>query len=260
MTVHGPSEFYDVEGEALPQKARSATFVVCISDFARSQLMAFLEEREWDKLEIVHCGVDPGAFAPVSREGREGPLRLLAVGRLTQVKGQAVMLEAVSQLKARGIDVHVDVVGDGPRREALERLVVDLDVADRVAFAGAVGQDDIRGFYDRADAFVLSSFAEGVPVVLMEAMAAGLPVVAPGVMGVPELVRDGENGRLARPGRADEFAAAIAGLATAPDERRALGAAAREAVIREFNIADSAARLSELFSRYAGGPSGVSRG
>jgi glycosyltransferase involved in cell wall biosynthesis len=252
MTVHGPSEFYDVEGEALPQKVRAATFVVCISDFARSQLMAFAEEEHWAKLHVVHCGVDPGTFAPVHRDGREPPLRLLSVGRLTQVKGQAVLIDAIAQLRERGVEVAVDVVGDGPKRADLERIAADSGVADRVTFAGAIGQDRIRSYYDRADAFAISSFAEGIPVVLMEAMASELPVVAPGVMGIRELVHDGDNGRVVRPGRADELADAIEELARDPERRRELGRAGRHTVQAEFDIAASARELAELFDTYAG--------
>jgi len=251
MTVHGPAEFYDVEGESLPAKVRDSAFAVCISDFARSQLMAFTEEEHWDKLHIVHCGVDPDAFAPVERAGRDGPLELLCVGRLTQIKGQAVLLEALARLVADGVDVRLSVIGDGPRRQALERIAAERGLAGRVHFAGAVGQDEIGGYYDRADVFVLSSFAEGVPVVLMEAMASGLPVVAPAIMGVGELVRDGVNGTLVRPGRVDEFAAAIAGLASDARGRRELGAAARSTVRAEFDIARSATQLAGLFERYA---------
>jgi glycosyltransferase involved in cell wall biosynthesis len=250
MTVHGPSEFYDVEGEALPAKVREATFVVCISDFARSQLMAFAGEEHWDKLHVVHCGVDPEAFAPVPRETREGTLELLSVGRLTQVKGQAVALRALAQAIGRGVDARLTIVGDGPKRADLERIAADAGVADRVEFAGAVGQDRIRARYDRADAFVLSSFAEGIPVVLMEAMSAELPVIAPQVMGVGELVRPGVNGLLARAGRADEYAAAIERLARDPAERLALGRAARSTVREEFAIDDSARQLAGLFERY----------
>jgi glycosyltransferase involved in cell wall biosynthesis len=249
-TVHGPTEFYDVVGEALPAKVRDATFTVCISDFARSQLMAFVEEQHWDKLHVVHCGVDPRGFTPVDRGGREGPLRLLSVGRLTQIKGQAVMLDAVARLKERGVDVHLEVVGDGPRRDALERITADLGVDDRTTFAGAIGQDRIREWYDRADAFVLSSFAEGIPVVLMEAMACELPVVAPGIMGIRELVEDGQSGRVVRPGRTDELAAALEDLTDAAVRRR-LGAAAREKVLAEFEIGRSAEQLAELFETYA---------
>lgn len=250
MTVHGPSEFFDVEGEALPQKVHDATFVVCISDFARSQLMAFSDERDWDKLAIVHCGVDPDQFAAVPRHDRPGPLELLTVGRLTQVKGQAVALDALTRLTAWGIDARLTLVGDGPKRADLERIAGELGVTDLVRFEGAVGQDRIGAYFDRADVFVLSSFAEGVPVVLMEAMASELPVLAPGVMGVRELVHDGVNGRVLPPGRADEYAEAIADLAGSPGDRRRLGAAGRETVSAEFDIAKSAERLAALFAGY----------
>jgi colanic acid/amylovoran biosynthesis glycosyltransferase len=254
MTVHGPAEFYDVEGEALPAKTREATFVACISDFARSQLMAFVDEDEWSKLHIVHCGVDPLAFAPVDRGIRSGRTQILCVGRLTRIKGQAVLLDAVARLRERGVDVEVTLIGDGPKRADLEGMVERLRLGDRVTLAGSVGQDAIRPYFDRADLFALTSFAEGVPVVLMEAMACELPVIAPQVMGVGELVRDGVNGRLLPPGRADLVAAAIEELARDPERRRALGAEGRATVQREFDISSSVAELATLFDRYAASP------
>ena len=254
MTVHGPSEFYDVEGEALAEKVHSADFVACVSDFARSQLMAFVDEREWDGLHVVHCGVEPALYARerTARDTPNGPLHVLTVGRLTQVKGQAVLIDAVGRLAARGTDVRLTVVGDGPKRGELERIAAGAAPADgRVRFTGAVSQDEIAAYYESADVFALSSFAEGIPVVLMEAMAYGLPVVATRVMGVGELVEDGRSGLLVNPGRPDLMADAIARLAGDAELRGAIGAAGRATVEQEFDVRRSAQRLAGLFERYA---------
>lgn len=251
LTVHGPAEFYDVARERLGRKVRSADLVVCISDFARSQLTGLVEEEHWGKLRVVHCGVDPQAFQPssgrASEHGQGGRLRILSVGRMTQVKGQTVLLEAIAALRGRGVEVGATFVGDGPRRAELERLSASLGLDHEVTFAGAVGQDEIRPLYRQADLFCTSSFAEGVPVVLMEAMAMEVAVIAPAIMGIPELVEHGEQGLLVRPARSDLLADAIQRLAENAPERVALGAAGREKVIAEFSIADSADTLAGLF-------------
>ena len=250
MTVHGPSEFYDVRGQAVGAKVTEADFAVAISDFGRSQLMGLVDEGHWDKLHVVHCGVEPNSYPP--REPRsEGPLRLVTVGRLAPVKGQALLLEAVRELVGKGIDLRLTIVGDGPKREALEAHAERLGVADAVEFTGAVGQDEIAQHYLAADVYVHASFAEGVPVVVMEAMAHRLPVVATGVMGVRELVRDGENGLVVRPARVDELVAAIERLANDPGERERMGDAGRRTVEGEYDVTQSAALLRDLFSRYA---------
>lgn len=252
FTMHGPAEFYDVPGHRLREKARAAAFVACISDFCRSQLMGLVPVDEWDKLHVVHCGLDTTEFTPVDNaSGRDSVLRVLNVARLTGVKGHAVLLEAVAALRDGGRDVRLTIVGDGPERTRLERLAREFGIEDAVDLPGAVGQDRIRDFFAAADVFCLPSFAEGVPVVLMEAMAMGLPVVATRVMGVGELVEDGEHGRLVAPARADRLADALAELAADPGRRELMGQRGRLKVRAEFELDHSAALLAELFEAYA---------
>jgi colanic acid/amylovoran biosynthesis glycosyltransferase len=248
LTVHGPTEFYDVQTERLAAKLHEADFVVAISDFAKSQLMVHLDERHWPKLEVVHCGVPVREFAVPERAPLEGrPARILTVGRLAPQKGQAVLIEAVALLRRSGREVELTIVGDGPKRAGLEERARELGVADRVRFAGAVGQDEIRRHYAAADVFCLSSFAEGVPVVLMEAMATGLPVVAPRIMGIGELVEDGVGGLLVRPARPDRLAAALERLLADPGLRARLGAGGRRRVEEEFEIDEVARELGAVF-------------
>jgi len=251
MTVHGPAEFYDVLNQAVGAKVRQADFAVAISDFGRSQLMGMVDEEHWGKLHVVHCGIEPDSYPPSETEGNGGPLRLVSVGRLAPVKGQALLLEAVRELRNRDADVRLTIVGDGPKRDALETVAQRLGISDVVEFTGAIGQDEIARYYADADMYVHASFAEGVPVVVMEAMAHRLPVIATGVMGVRELVRDGENGLVVRPGRTDELVAAIERLAADADERRRMGEAGRQTVEDEFDVTKSAEQLRDLFARYA---------
>lgn len=252
--MHGPTEFYDVGGYRLTRKMERASFVVCISDFCRSQLMCLVGAEHWPKLRKAHCGVDVDAYRPgstVSDDSADGipeTVRVLCVGRLTSEKGQAVLLRAVAELTRRRLPVELVFVGDGPTRAALQELAQSLDIGERVIFAGSVGQDTIRSHYAAADLFCLPSFAEGVPVVLMEAMAMGLPVVTTRIMGTLELVDHGVSGLLVSPGRADQLAGALAELIAAPDRREAMGRAGRKKVCAEFEIERSARRVHELFA------------
>jgi glycosyltransferase involved in cell wall biosynthesis len=251
FTVHGPVEFYDIPGFRLPDKARRAAFVACTSDWARSQVRAFLDPGDWEHVELQRMGVDPARFTPDGRvDGGDGPMRILTVGRLAGVKGQAVLLDAMGELARRGVSVALTIAGDGPERSRLERRAAELGIHDRVAFVGAVANDRVADLYANADAFCTSSFAEGVPTVLMEAMACGLPVVATHIAGIPELVEDGVTGLLVPPARADALAAALERLATRPDKRAEMGRAARAAVVEERDERRSAARLLELIAKW----------
>jgi glycosyltransferase involved in cell wall biosynthesis len=253
FTMHGPNELYDVSRFQLAEKAASAAAVVCISDFARSQVMGFAPEAAWPRFQVVHCGLDPTEF---DRDGAgpppPGAFRVLYVGRLVPFKGQAILLEAIASLRSSGLDARLTLIGDGPSRQDLQRRAAELGLGDAVDFAGAVGQDEIRAHYAAADAFCLPSFAEGVPVVLMEAMAMRLPVVTTRIMGISELVDDGDNGLLVRPGRADELVAALGRLARDPELRSRLGDRGREKVVAEFDVRESGVRLALLFRAVSG--------
>jgi glycosyltransferase involved in cell wall biosynthesis len=165
---------------------------------------------------------------------------------MVAVKGQAVLLAAVARLVHGDVDVELTIVGDGPLRSRLEAAAREHGIADRVRFAGRVGQDDILAFYEAADVFVLSSFAEGIPVVLMEAMATELPIVASRIHGIPELVEDFRHGLLVPAGRSDLLAAAVAELADDPARRASMGRAGRRQIAERFELGRSAERLADV--------------
>jgi len=248
FTAHGV-DIDDADQVALAEKVRDADLVVCVSDFGRSRLMALVDEPHWGKLHVVHCGVDLTAFAPVGREPRAA-FSILSVGRLVAVKAHGVLVDAVGALRAEGVDVQLTLVGDGPRRAALEALVRERALSGCVRFAGRVGQDEIAAYYRDADVFCLPSFAEGVPVVLMEAMASGVPVISTRVNGIPELVEDGVSGLLVVPGRSDLLATALRRLAEDPARRVELGAGGRARVADQFEVDACAAELAGLFAAF----------
>ena len=259
FTMHGPTEFFDVGHFRLAEKLRHARFVVCISDFTRSQLMSLCDPEAWDKLHVIHVGIPIKQFTNHGKEASSSAdPTILFIGRQVPEKGQGVLLEAVALLAERGLSVDVTFAGEGAARPDFERLAERLGIASRTSFPGAVGQDDICALYASASVFCLPSFAEGVPAVLMEAMAMETPVVSTRITGVPELIEDGHTGLLVAPGRADQLADALERLLTDPALCRELGLAAREKILREFNTESSVGQLHALFLRELAPKSGRS--
>ncbi|MDF9391631.1 MULTISPECIES: glycosyltransferase family 4 protein [Methylococcus] len=250
FTVHGPDEFYDAPGYRLADKIAGADFVVCISHYARSQLMKLSPVTHWNKFEVCRLGVDPARFAPREAKVAGAVFELLCVGRLVPAKGQHILLEALARLFARGRRVHLTLVGQGPDRPSLETHARRLELGDAVDFTGAVNQDEITGYYSAADAFVLPSFAEGLPVVLMEAMALGVPCITTHITGVPELIRDGIEGLLVAPSDVEGLATAIERLMDDPALGMRLTEAGRTKVLAEYDLNASIARLAAAFERW----------
>jgi colanic acid/amylovoran biosynthesis glycosyltransferase len=247
LSIHGPTEFEAVEKVDLAAKLQDAAAVACISDFTRSQVMRQLDPSEWPKLCVVRMAVDTARYQPGAGRRREGPLRILDVGRLVPEKGAPVLLDAVAKVLSRGTDVEVKIVGDGPLRQALVSQISRLGLGERVELLGPLGQDELPKTYQWADVFCLPSFQEGLPVVLMEAMASGLPVVTSAVAGIPELV-DGTNGFLLPAGRADLIADALEQLASDPERRRELGRAGRQRVVRDHAMDLTASDMLRFLS------------
>lgn len=248
FTMHGPTEFTNVDRFRLAEKVRRARFVVCISDYARSQLMALSDPAMWGKLHVVHVGVPSERFAPPDRvTDATSANRILCVGRLVPEKGHVILLQAAAELQRRGINVEVDLVGEGPTRASLEHLAEELGVGSQIHFHGAVGQDDIRSFYARASLFCLPSFAEGIPGVLMEAMAMELPVISTRITGISELVTDKLDGLLVSPSRLDQLVDAILTVVTDATYARELGRQGRAKVLSCFNAATAGEDMLRLF-------------
>jgi colanic acid/amylovoran biosynthesis glycosyltransferase len=246
FTMHGPAEFFEPHYWRIDEKIRRALFVACISHFCRSQAMIFGPQDKWDRMHIVHCGVDPALFSPVTHAGVG--TRLLFVGRLASVKGLPMLLDAVARVKATHPGVKLAVAGDGPDRQRLTDQAKRLGIESNVEFLGYRSQAQVRELLQRTDVFVMGSFAEGVPVVLMEALAAGVPVVATQIAGIPELVEPGVNGLLVPPGDAGSLAVAIGTLVADPALRESFGRRGRAKVAAEFNIHREAALLGAILT------------
>ena len=254
FTAHGSDLHRD--RTMLREKVAEAAFVVAISDYNRDLIVAECGEKYRDKTLVIHCGVDTDVFRPRSngtvRKRIAGPLNILCVGTLHEVKGQTYLLEACRLLDEHGVDFACHFVGDGPDRATLTKRSSEAGLKDRVHFHGPRTRDEITQLLRQADIVVAPSVPtgdgrrEGIPIALMEAMASGLPVVASGISGIPELVEDGRNGLLVPPRDAQALADAIERLA-APLVREQFSQEGREKVEQEFDLHKNAAALAERF-------------
>jgi glycosyltransferase involved in cell wall biosynthesis len=245
LTVHGPDEFYDVEKFYLRQKVEQAKFILCISDFCRSQLMRVVAPEHWNKMHVVRLGIDPDVFVPRLKYSPDRRLEVLCVGRLVPSKGQLILLCACSLLHAQGVFLRVRLVGDGPDRKHLEEFASQMKID--VIFEGAKNHDQTRSLLKHADIFALASFAEGVPVALMEAMAMEIPCVSTMIAGIPELIRNGLDGLLVPASSVDALASALRRLADDPLLRSTLASAGRARVLNLYNLPRNVSTLAVCF-------------
>ncbi len=249
FTVHGPEEFDRPGALHLREKVASAAFVVAISSYGRSQLFRWSDLRDWPRIKVVHCGLDAGFLA---RDGGNPPAapRFVCVGRLCEQKGQLLLVEAVSRLAREGLPVELVLAGDGEMRAQIEAAMVEHGVKDRIRITGWISGAEVAAEIVAARALVLPSFAEGLPVVVMEAMALSRPVVSTFVAGIPELVRPGIEGWLVPPGDVEALVGSMRECIEAtPQTLARLGAAARERVAVRHDANAEAAKLLRLFTR-----------
>jgi glycosyltransferase involved in cell wall biosynthesis len=247
FTVHGSDEWDQPRQYKLPDKVARASFAVCISQYTRAQLARWSDPEHRHRLHVVHCGLDrdfldaPAVPVPDNR-------RLVCVGRLCREKAQGVLLDAVALLRQRGVDVELVLAGDGEARAKLERRIREYDLGDRVTITGWISSDEVRRLLRESRGLVLPSLMEALPVVLMEAMAMGRPVVSTYVGGIPELVRPGVDGWLVPASAVDELADAIEALMRTPVEvldRRAEDG--RQRVRARHDVHVEVAKLEILF-------------
>jgi glycosyltransferase involved in cell wall biosynthesis len=249
-TIHGPEEFDNAVGFYLAQKVAAARFLCAISQYARSQLMRASRPEHWSKIEVSPLGVDPARFAPRPHRASPAIFEIVSVGRLAPAKAHAILIESIALLMKQGrSNIRLRIAGGGPEHMALKQLIAQHGVKDHVLLEGPCNQDKVRQMYRESDLFALASFAEGVPVVLMEAMSMEIPCLATWITGVPELIRHGEDGWLVPPSDPLVLADAIAHLIDHPDLRRQLGANGRLRVEERYNLRKNTELLSRIFRR-----------
>lgn len=243
LTVHGPEEFDMPSSLSLATKLAHARFVVAISSFCRSQLFRWADPSVWRRVVEVHCALDGGYFTTPPVPVPAAP-RFVCVGRLAPEKGQLLLLQAVARVRARGIALALTLAGDGPDRAALEAEIARLGLGDAVEITGWVDNARVRELVLGARALVLASFAEGLPVVIMEALALRRPVIATYVAGIPELVLPGDSGWLVPPGDVGALADALADAAQRPPEAlTAMGERGHRRALERHDATREAERL-----------------
>jgi colanic acid/amylovoran biosynthesis glycosyltransferase len=250
FTVHGPDEFFRAVG--LREKIHRADFVVAISSFGRSQLCMWTPHQQWSKIKVVHCGLEKGFYDGAPALPAMPAPRLVCVGHLAEAKGHLLLVEAAARIAAAGITFELVFAGDGPLRPEIEALIAQYRLSERVRITGWISGQQVRDEILAARALVLPSFAEGLPVVIMESMALYRPVISTYVAGIPELVQPGENGWLVPAGSVEELARAIeACLSEVPQKLQQMGELSHRRAVARHSIDTEAGKLAELF-RLAG--------
>ncbi len=246
FTVHGPSEYDAPLGFSLGRKIEASRFVVAITSFGRSQLRRWVSPSLWDRIRIVHCGVSEEFLA----DAEEVPdvARFVCVGRLTPQKGQIVLLEALALLRDRGRRPHLVLGGDGEMRDDIEAAIDRLGLREQVTITGWISEAEVRQHIAESRCMVMPSFAEGLPVVIMESLAMRRPVISTFIAGIPELVVPGEVGWLAPASDVERLADCMMDALDAPIDRlRAMGSRGRELVREHHRIATEVERLEGFF-------------
>jgi colanic acid/amylovoran biosynthesis glycosyltransferase len=253
FTVHGPEEFDKPSSISLREKIQGSEFVAAVSSFGRSQLYRHCGYDQWAKIRVVRCGVDDAFLAPPPVRPADSRKVLVCVGRICEQKGQLLLIEAVAALKRRGTQVSVVLVGDGELRKDAERRIEDLGVQELVTITGWASSEQVREHLLSARALVLPSFAEGLPVVIMEALALERPVLSTYVAGIPELVEDGVSGWLVPAGSVEALTDALERVHNTPEsELQRLGAEGRRRVLAQHAIGDAVSPLVEAFTKRGG--------
>lgn len=252
FTAHGPEEFDKPEFLGLGEKIRRAAFVVAISSFGRSQLYRWIEHEHWNKVNIIHCGLEQSFYDVSPPQIPEKP-RLVCVGRLCEQKGQLLLLEACRNLREKGLEFDLVLAGDGEMRFEIERMINAYHLGANVKITGWISSNQVREEILASRGMVLPSFAEGLPMVIMEAMALRRPVISTYVAGIPELVIPGQNGWLVPAGSVLELSTAIEELLSASTQQlKDMGDAAYARVRQRHDVDTEAKKLVALFLESAG--------
>lgn len=246
-----------VDRHMLGRKIAEASFAVAISRDNLEEMVAECGEWARDRIDVIHCGVDTALLSPRTRArpDPDRPTTILCIGTLHEVKGQAVLIDACRRLRDEGVAIRCRLIGDGEDEATLRAKVAAAGLDDVVSFEGRLTRAEVIDALADADMLIAPSVVasngkrEGIPVVLMEAMSCGLPVIASRLSGIPELVEDGVSGILVEPGDASALASAIARLAADAETRERMGASARERVVRDFDLTTNAATVLARIDR-----------
>jgi colanic acid/amylovoran biosynthesis glycosyltransferase len=245
FTVHGPDELDAPEFHKLGPKIQDSEFVIAITDFCAGQLRRWVGHEHWDKIRVVHCTVGDEFFAnarPIDPASKQ----LVAVGRLSAQKGQLLLVEAFADAVDQGLDATLVLAGDGDLRGKIEAVAQERGIVDRLRITGWISGEQVRDEILASRAMVLPSFAEGLPMVIMEAFALRRPVLTTYIAGIPELVVDGENGFLIPSGSRPRITEALHRVMKTPvAELDEMGRKGQEAVRKQHYTPVETAKLAE---------------
>jgi len=247
FTVHGPEEFDKAKAIALDEKIKRSAFVVAVSSFGKSQLYRWCEYDQWSKIHVIHCGVDELFLKQEATPIPDQP-RLVCIGRLCEQKGHLLLIEVAGRLAVEGLQFRLVLVGDGPLRSKIEALIAQLGLQNHVEITGWASNPEVQQHILAARVMVLPSFAEGLPVVVMEALALSRPVLSTYVAGIPELVEPGACGWLVPPGSVDSLTEAMRAILQTPVEKlEQMGRVGATRVAEQHDAAIEASKLAALF-------------
>ncbi|WPF87159.1 glycosyltransferase family 4 protein [Cyanobacterium aponinum AL20118] len=247
FTIHGPEEFDKPDATALSEKIKRATFVVTISNYGKSQVYRWCEYQDWQKVHVIHCGLDEkfiqAEITPIPSENN-----LVCVGRLCPQKGQLLLLDAIARLKQKRIICQLTLVGDGELRQEIEKLAEKLHIKSQINITGWASSEEVKMKINEAKLMVIPSFAEGLPVVIMESFALGRPVISTYVAGIPELVVENESGWLCFAGDVESLTEKLEkALSLSPEKLNQIGIISKKKVKYNHDIEIEAKKLKNLF-------------
>jgi glycosyltransferase involved in cell wall biosynthesis len=252
FTVHGPEEFDKPLTLNLNQKIKHASKVIAITHYCKSQLFRWADYKDWHKVKIIHCGLESDFFDrdSLTKIRASDTLQFLCIGRLCEQKGQLLLLQAFNNFIKSGNDAYLTLAGDGEMRSDVEQFITANKLHNHVKITGWVDSNQIKQMLSKSDAMLLPSFAEGLPVAIMEAMATGVPVISTSIAGIPELLKHNQTGFLVCPGSVEALETALnAFINMNNDSLNNIKIAAFEAVAKEHNVTTEAAKLAKCVGK-----------
>lgn len=247
LTIHGLGDFDYPGAPTLREKLKRARFIASATQYGIAQAMRLTEPEDWSKLHLVRCGIEVDKLPARAPRPEGSRYRFVCVSRISAEKGQLGLVEAFARAKSRGLDAELVLVGDGPMREPVEARIRELGIEGDVQLRGRLAEEDTLKEVAAADATIIASFMEGLPVAIMESLGIGVPVIAPRITGIPELVVDGETGWLFTAASWDELADRMLEASQQRDRADAMAEAGRKRVLEEFDVDQAVAKLAGLF-------------
>lgn len=252
MTIHGPGEFDAPVGYSLGAKVEDSEFTAAISHYGTAQLRRWVHHQHWNKLNVIRCTIND-EFLSQRQPLETDTNQFVCIGRLTPQKGQLLLVEAVAMLVEQGVDVRLVLAGDGEIRDVLEQRIRALGIQEQITITGWIGEADVRRHLLESRAMVLPSFAEGLPVAIMESLALGRPVISTCITGIPELLKDGANGWMITAGCVEDIARAMKEAVETPLSRiNEMGVTGNARVAEQHLAETEAAKLEALLLEHVG--------